>query len=127
MFQYLLFSYIGGEITEGIKRDSFRKILRLPIAWYEKEENSGGSAAVKLGVDTEQVSNLMTTMISTIFMNASTILLGIVLSFVFEWRLGIMALFFIPLIVFVGSLQIKFHAGLEDTNKENYELAAKLS
>lgn len=60
-------------------------------------------------------------------MNFSTIVVGIVLVFIFEWRLGIVGLIAIPCIVAGGFISMLFYGGFGDSNKIYYEESTKLS
>lgn len=102
-------------------------MLRLPVEWFQKKNNRGGAAANRFGISSRQVNSLVTSMVSTLLMNFSTIIVGIVLTFIFEWRLGLVGLVAMPCIVGAGFISMLFYGGFGDSNKIYYEQSSKLS
>ena len=96
-------------------------MLRLPVSWFEKVTNRGGQAATRFGTDSRQVNSLLTTLISTVLMNFSTIVIGLVLALIFEWRLGLIGLIAMPAMVAAGFISMLFYGGFGDQNKQYYE------
>lgn len=66
-------------------------------------------------------------MISTLAMNFSSIIVGMVLAFIFEWRLGLVGLVAMPCMVAAGFISMLFYGGFGDNTKIYYEESAKLS
>ena len=125
--QSYLFTIVGESITETIRKEVYHKILRLPMSWFEKVSNRGGQAATRFGVDSRLVNSLLTSLVSTIIMNFSTILTGLILAFAFEWRLGLVGLIAMPLMVVAGFISMLFYGGFGDENKPYYESSSKLA
>ena len=125
--QSALFTFIGEEITEKIRKEVYHKLLRLPIKWFEKKVNRGGAAANRFGVDSRQVNILATSMVSTLVMNFSSIIVGMILAFIFEWRLGLVGIVAMPCMVAAGFISMLFYGGFGDSNKQYYEDSSKLS
>jgi ABC-type multidrug transport system fused ATPase/permease subunit len=90
----------------------------LPVKWYELKENSGGAAATSFAVDSKRVSSLATSLVSTLVMNTSSMLIGIILTFVYEWRMGFVGLIGMPLLALSGFIVMLFYEGLGANNKE---------
>jgi ABC-type multidrug transport system fused ATPase/permease subunit len=84
-------------------------------------------AATRFGIDSRQVNSLVTAMGSTILMNFSSIVGGLVIAFVFEYRLGLVGLVAMPCMVASGFISMLFYGGFGDQNKEYYDDSAKLS
>jgi len=55
VIQSAIFAYIGEKITRKIRSETFYKLMKLPIYWYEKPKNSVGSLTARLAVDCKQV------------------------------------------------------------------------
>ena len=62
----------------------------------------------------------MTSLVSTILMNSSTIIIGMIFAFVFEWRLGLVGLVAMPAMVGAGFISMLFYGGFGDANKKYY-------
>jgi ATP-binding cassette subfamily B (MDR/TAP) protein 1 len=121
VIQSALFTIVGQSVTEKIRKEVYRKLLRLPVKWYESKANSGGAAATRFAVDSRLVSNLVTSLISTLVMNTSSMIIGIILSFIFEWRLGLVGLIAMPLLASSGFIIMLFYTGLGADNKKYFE------
>jgi ATP-binding cassette subfamily B (MDR/TAP) protein 1 len=91
------------------------------------KRNRGGSAATRFGIDSRQVNGLATSLVSTLVMNCSTIIAGMILAFVFEWRLGLVGLIAMPCMVASGFISMLFYGGFGDENKKYYEESSKIS
>jgi ATP-binding cassette, subfamily B (MDR/TAP), member 1 len=127
MIQSLLFTLVGETMTEKIRKEVYHKLLRLPVGWFEKKENRGGLAATRFGVDSHQVNSLVTSLVSTVLMNSSAIVIGLIIAFVFEWRLGLVGLVAMPAMVSAGFISMLFYGGFGDQNKEYYDDSSKLA
>ena len=98
----------------------YHKLLKLPVRWFDKKENRGGSAAARFGIDSRQVNGLGTSLVSTLMVNFSTIVGGIILAFIFEWRLGLVGLVAMPCMVISCFISMLFYGGFGDNNKQYY-------
>lgn len=96
-------------------------MLKLPVRWFELKTNRGGTAANRFGIDSRQVNSLATSLVSTLVMNFSSIVIGMILAFVFEWRLGLIGLIAMPCMVAAGFISMLFYGGFGDDNKNYYE------
>ena len=85
--------------------------MKLPIYWYEKPKNSVGSLTARLAVDCKQVKQMTTTYIYGLVQNVSTLLTGLVIAFIFEWRTSLVALGLIPFLIAAGAIRMAFRTG----------------
>jgi len=83
----------------------------LPVSWFDRKENSGGAAASRFGIDTREVSGLVTGYIGLMISNICCIGLAFGYCFYFNWQLGILAMFITPLIVISGYISMLFFGG----------------
>jgi ABC-type multidrug transport system fused ATPase/permease subunit len=127
MIQSVLFTIVGEEITEKLRKEVYQKLLRLPVRWFEHKANRGGTAANRFGVDSRQVNSLATSLVSTLVMNFSSIIVGIILAFIFEWRLGLVGIVAMPCMVISGFISMLFYGGFGDDSKIYYEESSKIS
>ena len=59
-------------------------------------------------------------MVSTLVMNFSSIVVGMILAFIFEWRLGLVGIVAMPCMVIAGFISMLFYGGFGDSNKQYY-------
>lgn len=91
-------------------------MLKLSVSFYDDKENRGGKAASIVGVDSRKVNSLATSLVSTMLMNFSSIVLGLILALIFEWRLGLIGLIAMPCMVLAGFVSMLFYGGFGDNN-----------
>lgn len=60
-------------------------------------------------------------------MNFSAIVIGLIIAFWAEWRLGLVGLVAMPAMVAAGFISMLFYGGFGDENKPYYEDSAKLA
>ena len=89
-------------------------MLKLQVSWFDRKENRGGLAATRFGVDSRQVNSLVTSLVSTVLMNFSAIVGGLVIAFLAEWRLGLVGLVAMPCMVASGFISMLFYGGFGD-------------
>lgn len=119
--QMYVMTKIESEITMKIRREVFRKLMSMPVRYYETAENDGGQVAARYGLDVEEVSSLVTLYIPILINNFTTIFAGIGLCLFYLWELGILGLFSIPLIAVGGYITMLFIGGYEDKSLHKYE------
>jgi ABC-type multidrug transport system fused ATPase/permease subunit len=77
-------------------------MLRMPVYWFERAENTGGALSSRLESDCRAINSLVTTFMATIIQTASTLICGIVIAFIFEWRTALVAVGLLPLLMLSG-------------------------
>lgn len=81
--QSTCFSLIGELITKKLRTDVYYKMLRMSIKWFDDENNNPGALSNRLSTDCEIVNGVITSTTSVIVQNISTLLSGLVISFIF--------------------------------------------
>lgn len=49
--QLTIFSIIGSQVTEKVRNETYEKILKMPIVWFDKPKNSCGGISARLASD----------------------------------------------------------------------------
>ena len=99
-----IFRIIGESITLKIRIEVFNKLLRLPIPFFDIPRNNSGSLAARLSAECNQINGLTTTIVSITLQNISTLITGLIIAFVFEWRTALVTLGMIPFLILAGML-----------------------
>ena len=102
----------------------FRKYLQLHLGFFDIDYNSPGSLLTKLSIDSTKISSLVLVIFGSILSAAGGIILALTLSFLFDWKLTLIAMAFLPFIFFFnvykayfrkngaqGNYQLKIEAG----------------
>ena len=78
-----LFSWISLEITFKIRSETYYKMLRLPIPWFDLSENNSGALSTYLSSNCLQIQGLITGVVSVAAQNTSTIISAFIIGFYF--------------------------------------------
>lgn len=109
--QNICFEVIGGEITTKIRSEVFYKMMKLPIYWFERPQNNIGQLTTRLAVDSKQVKDLTTNYVYVIIQNIATLMSGLIIGFIFEWRTALVSLGLIPFLIAAGAVRMAFRNG----------------
>ena len=98
----------------------------MPIPFFDIPRNNSGSLAARLSTECNQVNALTTTIVAITLQNISTLITGLVIAFIYEWRTSLVALGMIPLLIFAGMLEMAFNTGQSQSTDEAYKDSASL-
>lgn len=101
----------------------FDKFLNFHMGYFDRPENSPGSLLTKLSSDTTKICGIATSVIGQLVQTVVTLVLGITLGFVYDWRLCLINLCFMPLLVGNYILQVKVQKG-DTAGNEKVEIEA---
>ena len=74
----------------------------MPIPWFDKPKNSSGALSARLASDCKTVNGIVTTFIAVTIQSVTTLIAGVVIALIYEWRTSLVALGLLPLIVISG-------------------------
>jgi ATP-binding cassette, subfamily B, bacterial AbcA/BmrA len=104
---YLL-NYIGQSVVAGIRDRLWKKLLVLPIPFYD--ENQTGKTVSRMTNDTAVVKGLITDHLSNFLTGTISIIGSIVVLLILDWKMTMLMLIAIPLsAVILGTLGRKMH------------------
>lgn len=103
---------VGDEITNNLRKETYNKILKMPVEWFDRSENNCGILSKRLGADCQTINGMATTYIYIMVGSATTFIVGVVIALVYEWRTALVALGFMPLVMLAGAIRTKFRSGL---------------
>ena len=90
----------------------FEKILKMPIYWFDKPENNCGILSTRLGTDCQTINGMATTYIYIMIQSLTTLVAGVVLALIYEWRTALVSIAAMPLVMLAGFIRSKFRSGL---------------
>ena len=117
---------IGDYITRRIRSETFYKMLKMPVSWFDISKNNVGNLSTKLSIDCQLVNAVTTTTFSIEMQNLATLLTGIVIAFVYEWRTALVALGLLPLIIFVGATKMAINTIFGNKKNAAYKNSSNL-
>ena len=113
-------------MAEKVRNETYHKILKMPIPWFDKPKNASGSLSARLASDCHTINSLITTFLSILVQSLTCLIAGVVIALVYEWRTALCALGLLPVIVFAGVIHMKFTQGFSDKNDKAYKESSNL-
>ena len=98
----------------------------MPAPWFDIPRNNAGTLTARLSTDCQLVNTVTTTTVSILIQNLSTLLAGIIIAFVYEWRTALVALGLLPLMILSGAIQMAFSTGFSDKTDAAYKDSSNL-
>lgn len=83
---FLTYSSFG--ISWRLRDLVYRKLIKLPMEYYDDTKNSPGSLVVYLGSDVELIKNLTSTLYSILAGNLASLISGFGIAFYASWRMS---------------------------------------
>lgn len=83
-------------LSVKLRTDSFRKLLRMPIPYFDKPENNAATLTSRLAVDCKIVQALTSTIIGFKIQNMSSLCSGMAIAFSASWALTLIVLSMAP-------------------------------
>lgn len=81
--QITTLTIVGESITKKLRVETYHKILKMPVQWFDLEKNNAGNLTTRLSTDCSTVNTITTVTFAVILQNMSTIIASIVISFVY--------------------------------------------
>ena len=98
----------------------------MPIPWFDKPKNSSGALSARLASDCKTVNGLATTYIAVMIQNVATLISGLTIAFIYEWRTSLVALGLIPFLILGGAVQMIVTTGYSETTDAAYKDSSNL-
>jgi ATP-binding cassette subfamily B (MDR/TAP) protein 1 len=103
-----MFSRVGEGLTYSLRHDIFKKIIHMPVHWFDLPDHSPGTLAVRLGTEAKMVNNLVSNVVDLEVGLFTTFATAIIIGFIFSWAITLIAMALSPLQIFSGILRSKF-------------------
>ncbi|KAL3831884.1 hypothetical protein ACJMK2_023581 [Sinanodonta woodiana] len=121
------FGRSGEHLTMRLRELSFRAMLRQEIAWFDDHKNNTGALTTRLATDASQVQGASGIRLGTMIQSMASILTGVIIAFIYGWKMSLVLLGFLPFIAIAGALEMKILSGVAGKNKEALEGAGKVA
>ncbi|XP_072949349.1 ATP-dependent translocase ABCB1 [Epargyreus clarus] len=93
-----MYAVAGEYLTERLRKQMFEKFLQQEIGFFDDKNNSTGALCARLSGEAAAVQGATGQRIGTVLQAVGTFSFGLGLSLYYEWRLGLVALTFVPLV-----------------------------
>ena len=102
---------VGDEITTNMRRDAYKKILTMPVSWFDNTDNNVGVLSTRLGTDCQTINGMATTYIYLIIQSLTTLVAALIIAFIYDWRTSLVAVAMLPIVMLSGFVRSKFRSG----------------
>ena len=90
---------LGSVITCNMRKEIVEKYLDLHVAYFDIDENAPGALLTKLSIDTTQLNSIILTLVGDVLQTTGCTITGLVIGFIYDYRLTLISICFIPFIV----------------------------
>ncbi|ELU11220.1 hypothetical protein CAPTEDRAFT_137412, partial [Capitella teleta] len=107
MFVQHFFSALSGNgLTMKVRQLAFRAILRQEVAFFDHPQNNVGALSTRLSSDATAIQEATGTPFGIAFHSLSSLGAGLIIGFIYSWKLTLVTVGFIPVLVGGGILQM---------------------
>ncbi|CAD5121588.1 DgyrCDS10086 [Dimorphilus gyrociliatus] len=117
----------GGRLTMRLRKLTFTAFMKQDIPYYDKPQNSTGALTTRLATDASAVQGATGSRLGIIIQSFGTLGIGIILGFVYNWKLTLVLLAFVPFLILGGSMEMVVMMGIQGKSNKNLEEAGKIS
>ncbi|KAH1027743.1 hypothetical protein HUJ05_001197 [Dendroctonus ponderosae] len=122
--QLYMFGRAGENLTLRMRSRMFDALLKQEMGYFDRNENGVGSLCAKLSNEASQATGQR---IGAIVNSLATLILSVFFAVYYEWRLGLVAMVFVPLIIAATFIQKKQMSQESDDYKESLEKSTKIA
>ncbi|KAH8236955.1 hypothetical protein KR038_001099 [Drosophila bunnanda] len=108
MLQTYMFTAAGVKMTTRLRKRAFGTILGQDIAYFDHEKNSVGALCSRLASDCSNVQGATGARVGTMLQAVATLVVGMVVGFVFSWQQTLLTLVTLPLVCLSVYLEGRF-------------------
>ncbi|KAH8277612.1 hypothetical protein KR018_002116 [Drosophila ironensis] len=108
MLQTYMFTTAGVKMTTRLRKRAFGTIISQDIAYFDDEKNSVGALCSRLASDCSNVQGATGARVGTMLQAVATLVVGMVVGFVFSWQQTLLTLVTLPLVCLSVYLEGKF-------------------
>ncbi|XP_054768746.2 ATP-dependent translocase ABCB1-like [Lytechinus pictus] len=123
----ICFSISGEELTLRLRKKAFWTILRQDCAYFDQPSHSTGALATRLSSDASNVKGATGMRISTIVQSMVTLIVALVIGFIFGWKLALLIFGCLPVLAISGALEMKILQGGHEKDAALIEEAGKIA
>ena len=100
--RFYSFSIFGEKLINDFKRKIFHKFLGVHLGFYDINSNTPGELVSKVNLKTSAINGVVLSLFSMIIECIGNFLVSIILGLIYEYKLTLINLSFIPFIVFIN-------------------------
>ncbi|TMW46661.1 hypothetical protein DOY81_008256 [Sarcophaga bullata] len=127
LIQTYCFNTAGVKMTSRLRKTAFSTLLKQEVAYFDDEKNSVGALCSRLAGDCSNVQGATGARIGIIVQAISTLLVGMIVAFIFSWNLTLLTLVTVPFVCFSIYLEAKIMESSALNEKAAIEKASQVA
>ncbi|XP_033609713.1 ATP-dependent translocase ABCB1 isoform X3 [Cryptotermes secundus] len=125
--QNYAYGIAGEKLTMRLREELFESMVRQEVAWFDKKSNLSGSLCARLSGDASSVQGATGQRVGIVLQSIMTVGWGIGLAIYFDWRLGLVTIFFTPVILLAQYFFLRISRGEIFSNQQALEKFTELA
>lgn len=101
------FGLVGENVTLNMRSKLYQAITKKDMGWFDTRENAPGILTSVLASEVQKLNGASTEGLAIIVESTFALICGLVLGFIFSWRLSLVALACVPFMMFGGIMNSK--------------------
>lgn len=101
-------------------------MIRMPGSWFDLPKNNAGTLTARLSTDCKNINGVTSSYLGIIIQNISCLASGMIIAFIYEWRISLVTLALLPFMLAAGVIQMKAFVGFSEQSGEAYKDSSNL-
>ncbi|XP_025081232.1 multidrug resistance protein 1-like [Pomacea canaliculata] len=127
IIQNYSFGQSGERLTKRLRLLTFQNLLRQDVAYFDDPRHATGALTARLATDASIVKTAAGIRVAVVVQSLTGVVAGVVIAFVFGWKLALVVLGTMPLMGIASAIQIKVMMGNQKADTKHLEGAGKTS
>jgi ATP-binding cassette, subfamily B (MDR/TAP), member 1 len=111
------FAVAGSRLIRRVRFMTFEKVVNMEMSWFDDPENSSGAIGTRLSANAAKVKGILGDALALSLQNLATLVAGLMIAYVSNWELALIASALMPLVWINGTIQMKFITGFSTDSK----------
>lgn len=120
------FGRSGEALTKRLRSKAFQSILRQDVSYFDEKEHSTGALCTRLATEASAVQGASGVRMGLIIQYFCSMIIGLIIGFVYSWQLTFLMLAFLPFMLFGGILQVQLASRFANKDKSMVEDAGQV-
>ncbi|XP_055301725.1 multidrug resistance protein homolog 65-like isoform X2 [Sitodiplosis mosellana] len=127
LLQSFFFSKASFDLATRVRSMTFAAFMRQECSWFDEKNHSSAALSARLTGDVANLQEIFGNPLSMVFQSLSTFVAGIVIAFIYSWKLSLVCLIALPLAALTVFLDAKHRSKRLFEEKQSIEVGTKIA
>jgi len=114
-------------LTNRLRVQLFRAMLRQEIAWFDQDRHGAGALGTQLADDAARAPGVTGANLGSLVQLGATIIAGLAVAFTGTWQVALVVLAAVPLAFLGGAMQWRLLMGFNERTRRAYEESGRIA